>query len=817
MSVHARWLLLAVGATLIPGEAAAQAATVDQVLAALAEVVKDRAKQVAAETIAVQIKKQICTHKPIRVKSVEVHGAGLSQVAAVPAPNPVAAETGKAPPASPAPAPSRVELWLGGTPACADPLVPVGDPGKPRCTADDVFVRSCRVLEKGEAPLTDAYYLKSLSRDTVDFLLRLSASSLNAEQYAAQGFTKLGDFVHAVLEQVTSKGVTVGDLASPTLTLASQLSVGLATEAVGTLGARSETKALEDEILPLAKKWIEEGCPYLPDPSSSKAKPRLACKEVKDTKPEDGKHKDPKHWFVENPPAGCSEFLATTGERTMTYKSELFARDTVVFVASEDPCLATWPEPGRSLCERARLTMNLHDELTRLQCQAAMPEANRRAALRELVFVLLEQRAYRAALEHLKAEVPGGVAALDAFLEAARTIDVEKLPREELAYGIRVLGAYLAAVRDEPDRAAAWMTLLAQDLETFRKRAESATTDPEAIVKAYGELLHGASLASDRRPGSPPTAELRDAVKDFIVLPALVVAREAKLADNVSKTMVALSGVVHALQAPRDGATNRLNASLRAFSQLATALSGLSTTLASNAARQTVGAAPPNTDVELLARLASALTEASQALLLAADRDWVGLAIRTIEQMETRVAEGKDVDSVRSSFRFVRVLLSMYQAQSVDEAKAIFQATLEDTASRTRRYDVRAVDVGALVGIRGGFQLGRTLADGKASYDRAGLYGLYAPFGVLTTRGDGGWMFYPIDLGAYLAATPNSKEEAKPRWQDAIRAGLARYLRWRDVPVALGIGADYRPPIAARMEWRVFLTGALELPLYLIH
>lgn len=822
MLVRVSSLLLAACVTLIPQTSLAQAATVDQVLAALAEVVKDRAKQVAAEAIAAQIKKQICTHQAIRVKRAELRATGVSQLAAAPPPNPVADAAGQARKA-PVPAPPEVALWLGGSPRCAGPPTPPAArapddaPEKSRCTADDVFVRSCQLLESGQAPLSDPYYLKSLSRDTVDFLLRLSASSLGAHDYADQGFTKLGDFVHAALEQLTGKNATVGDLAAPTLTLASEISVGLALEELGKVGAAPQTKALEATILPLAKAWISDGCPYLPDPNDAKAEPKLACKEPKGGEGGGGKNdaKHPSHWFVEAPPTGCAEFLATTDERTTTFKSELFAQGTPALVASEDPCLDTWPDRGKRLCARARLTMNLHDALTRVQCQAALPDAARRSALRELIFVLLEQKAYRSALTSLKSEAPGGVEALDDFLKEARKIDVDKLPREELAYGIRVLGAYLAAVRDEPDRAAAWMAFLVADVRAFRDQAGAPNVKPETVVKAYQKLLHGPALASDRRPGSPPTAELRDAVKDFIVLPALVIAREADLADNVWGTMVALSSVVDALQARRDGPPNRLNATLRAFAQLAATLSGLSTTLAQNAAASAAAGGAPRTNTELLVQVSAALTEASTALLLAADRDWVGLGVRAFEQLETRMPDAKE--EVRSSFRFVRVLLSMYQAQSVDEAKAIFQATLEDTGSRTRRYDLRAWDVGALLGVRAGGQLGRTVADGKATYDRAGLYGLYAPFGVLGTRGGTGWMFYPIDLGAYLTATPNSKEETTTRWQDAIRGGVVLFHRWKDVPGAVGIGADWRPPIASRTEGRLFLTGALELPLYLIH
>lgn len=803
MRLDARSACLAILAVALPARAAAQAATVDQVLAALAEVVKDRARQVAAEAIAAQIKTQICTHGAIPVKPVELRVPGTARFAAVPAPNPAMAAR-PAGPTSAAAAANPIRLWLGGSDACVR-----GGHVAPACTPDDVFVRSCQLLEKGEAPLTDPYYLKTLSRDTVDFLLRLSAGNLSAKDYAKYGFAPLGEFVHSVLEQVTSQGVTVGDLASPTLTLAGQLGAGLPELVLQEIGERPATRALEARILPLAHRWVAEGCPYVPDPSDEKQQPRRACAKGKDTA----------HWFADAAPAGCAEFLATSAERTRTFKDELFAEGTVVSAASEAPCEAAngkaWLEQGRRLCERARLTMNLHDGLTRVSCLAGMAEPARRSALREMIYLLLEQRAYRQALRDLEPEAPGGEAALDAFLAVVRSLELDRLPREELAYGVRLLGAHLAAARDEPDAANAWLARLKADLDAFGRRAGSG--EPKDVMAAYQALLHGDALGSGRRPAALRVGELRDAVKDFLLLPAVVVARDGEVTANVLATGTALAEVVAAFQAPGEG-RSRLQATLRAFSRLADALSRLAGAVARRRSEQPALATPAGAEVDPAAfeHLAAALKEASAALALAAERDWVGLGIRAVEQTAERVPAGEDREAVLASFRFVRVLLSMYQAASVEEAKAIFQATLEDTASRARRYDRRAWDAGALLGLRGGFQLGRTVGDGHARYDRAGLYGLYAPFGVMTTRRSCGWIFYPVDLGSYLSVTPNSAEEGKPRWQDAFRVGLAGYRRWRDVPVAAGLGTDFRPAIAGRTEWRAFLGVTLELPMYLL-
>lgn len=761
-----------------PARAAAQAATVDQVLVALGGVVRDRAKQVATEALAAQLKSQICTHRPITVNP-------------YPRESPeVARRAGNA-----AEEPRPIQLWLGGSKACAIDATGATS----ACTSDDVFVRSCRLAETGRAPLTDAYFLKLLSRDTIAFLLRVTSSNLDAEQYRRGGLQPVGDFVHSALEQVTSKGALVGSLAAPTLTLANELGAGLDSEALTTIGTRPATLALAKKVEPIARGWFALGCPFLPDPrKGGSSNPELGCTPGPETE----------HWVVDEFPAGCPEFLAGRDERTKRFKARIFAPGTPLAAASEAPCDDAWSAKGKDLCGRARLALNLHDALTALRCQPAMTDVTRRSTVRELIYILLEQDAYRSALTGLQAEAPGGVDALRDFTAAASSLPIDKLPREEIAYGVRVLGTYLAALREDPDGTSRWMDLLATDLAAF---GPAAKTEGD-VLAAYRTLLHGPALDRVRRPASPAVADLRDAVKDFLVLPALIVARNVKLTETVSRSELALASVVAQLRAPTAGA-DRLRASLAAFSELASALSRLSEKLA-----DAVPAQPPQVSPAHLQQLAGALGEVAFALTLAADRDWVGLGIRAMDQLDRRVKSRPDAAPVLGSFQFIRVLLSTYQAQSVEEAKAIFQAALEDTGSRARRWDRRAVDVGALAGFRGGFQLGQTLEGAGRTYDRAGLYGLYAPFGVMTTSGRCGWMFYPIDLGSYLVATPSSRTEgAGPDWPDALRFGLVRFFRGKDVPVAFGVGADWRPPVERRVEYRAFVTLALELPLLLIY
>lgn len=77
----------------------------------------------------------------------------------------------------------------------------------------------------------------------------------------------------------------------------------------------------------------------------------------------------------------------------------------------------------------------------------------------------------------------------------------------------------------------------------------------------------------------------------------------------------------------------------------------------------------------------------------AKERDWVAIGFDISDQLRDYKVKN---EGFQNGLRFSRTLLTMYQAESVEEAKGIFQATLENEASRERRYNQTAYDITAL-------------------------------------------------------------------------------------------------------------------------
>jgi hypothetical protein len=791
----------------VPAFAAAQAATVDQVLAALAEVLRDRAKQVASAAIAEQLRKQLC-HGTVTVRPHRSGSDLTCRVAeAASQGHPTAAAIANGQPTCD----GALTLYLGGRDGCRD--------ATGACRPDDVFVRSCRLAASQDLPLSDPYYLKSLSRDALDFLLRVSASGLSEEQFLSHGLGDIAQYVHAVLEQAVSRSVRIGDLAAPTLSLADALDRQMPRTTLETVGRDPTTVALRSAVAGMARPWVANGCPGVALKACAKAGSRLET------------------WFVapvaEPDPAQCQRFRESAPERGEAF-GKLFGSGAPYEAARSDACSDKLPDPAN--CRLGRLTLNLHDALTKVACARGAGEAGIRATLRELIYVLVELDVYEPTLA-------GDPAAKDAYskwLDSVALLDLRDLPREELAYGVRVMGIYLRSVQEDPVATGRWLELLAQDLNAFDLRAGAAGSDE---LKRYRDLLHGAALASGKEPGSAPVRELRGAVKDLLVLPMLVVVKHEPLVDAVARTRTALLVVIRKIQRDPGEQPRSLEAVLASLSDFVSALAELSRELgkgaiatppkdfgvrAAEAAASPAGplAAPGPADAATLFRVADALDEAANALRLASSRDWVGLAVLAADEVEHRVKDRSEFERLLPSLRFVRVLLSMYQAADVAQAKAIFQANLEDISSRAHRYDQFAVDAGALVGLRWGYQRTRVYADGSSAlvHPFPQIYGLLAPFGIQVTfplplhftRLHAGVLAYPIELGSYLVV--NDSQTQKPIWQDAFRLGASPFLRLdRNIPIVLGVGGDVRPRVNDRVEWRAYVHLALELPLYILY
>jgi hypothetical protein len=790
---------LAVLLLFVPGRVAAQTATVDQVLAALAEVVRDRAKQVASVAIAARIQKQLCKG----TVTVQPHRSGPQTTC------------------QKEEARSQRKLTVDavvppkGQPTCDDPLtVYLGGRDECRndgsaCNADDVFVGTCRLATKQELPLSDPYLLKSLSQDALDFLLRISASGLSQQQFRDQGLADVAQFLHAVLEKAGSRSSSIGELADPTLALADALDRHVPRATIDTVGRDPRTFELRAAVANLVRPWIAGGC------AGGNVK---ACT-----------GSEAHTWLAESKEAPseiqCSDFQKSSQARAAAFLA-LFDTGKPYAAARNDVCEKV-PASERPRCGLARVTFNLHAALTRTACGAGAGEAAMRSALRELVYVLGEQQVYRPVLD-------ADANARDAYqrwLASIARLDVRDLPREELAYGIRAMGTYLRALQQDPVATGRWLELLQQDLNGLQGGAGG-----------YSALLHGSALGFGRDPGSAPVRSLRESVKDLLVLPMLVVVRHEQIVDDVDRVRSAALVVVRKIQRDPAEQPRSVEAVLASLSDFVGALAQMTRDLAGKASAQPEGVldqpaeakgagaedVSSTPDAATLFRVADALAEAATALRLGSSRDWVGLALLASRELESRVKDRSEFERVLPSLRFVRVLLSMYQAADVAEAKAIFAANLEDVASRGRRYDQVAVDAGAFLGVRWGSQRTRVYgADGTSSvtHPYPQLYGLFAPFGIQVTfpislggkpRAHAGVLAYPVDLGSYLVVSDS--EASKPSWQDAFRLGLSPFLRLdRDLPIILGFGGDVRPRVKDTVEWRAYVHLSLELPLYVLY
>lgn len=799
----------------------AQTAAVDQVLGAIAEVVKDRAKEVAARSVADRLKGELCgktiTLTPARPdqSGTASSPASLGQPVGASSPSAwadVAADSkGFAEPTSAAP----LTLKLGNI-GCLKPRSAT-DPS-PTCTADDLFLRFCTAAVTFDAPLTDTYLLKSLSRDTVDFLIRIAARNLSAESFRKAGLDQVGAFVHATLEQLGRSNPRPGELADTTLALAERLSAGLPTKSLETLRGSESTRRLAVVVDGIARGWIQKGCPV------DAGGPAAQCPNA-----------EAGSWIV-GPTCEDAEVTRFQSRDAARAREALYdklfqapVKDLVdparnrpaglYFTGRDQPCAQAYQGDAARIrsCGLARLNANLRDALLKLRCEKieASPEATR-SALRELGYILAERDVYRAIFIDLrddptrKALVPqDGSDPLDAFIEEASGLDLSDLPREQLAYGFRLLGTYLAASAQAPEATAAWMKLLSRDLvgRDLTKEAD------------YRAVLHGKALGTDEVISSPTVLRLASSVKDFLTLPSLALRQHQQVVVASSRAREALAHLLRTM-ADHSGSGGTDAALLSAVADFVDALGDVVTAAADEVDRadrtgRPAGAAAVATARgETMRRVSLALKQAALALQLAAQRDWVGLAVRVVDELE-RPAAVRRVAEVHRSLVFIRVLLSMYQAPSVNEAKAIFAASLEDASSRQRRFDDFTVDVAALFGARCGFQYSQVR--GPTPDGRGWLYGLSVPVGVQLAWPHFGVLLYPVDVGTYLTAAPDATSSG-PRWPDALRFGLATYFRLSaSVPLVFGLGADVRPRFDDRVDTRAYAAIALELPLFIIH
>jgi hypothetical protein len=730
---------------LLPAATLAQTpAGVDRVLSALAEVIQDRAKRVAGNTVARQLKDKVCSQK-----------LTLNR---------------KSKPA--------LELRVGGADCLSRTIMDdwvTGPTTTQRwCNSDDVLVQTCRLAGESASDLTDPYFLKSLTGDVIALLVRVSATHLDVGEYEDMGFPAFATYLHRVLEVASAQPRTTRPFAAPTFMLADALSPGLEKTVMATLGNSAAARTLLAELgtkLPAtcAASSTEMECVSL------RAVPAVWYPDLT--------HEDAR-------PRTCDDWFAEASTRYGVFDA-LFTVSTSKLQPVMNKACSSLPPGGPERkdlvrrCERGQLLVNLTDLLLKAACIERSPDARR--DFRELRHVLASRDRFADSLLSI------GIARknLDDFASDFASVSFKALPRQTLSYGIRMLAALLDSYATDADATKLWLRTLVLDARS----AVSNTGDP------FTGLVEGAALARPARKSlaTPELIVLRDSVADLVALPGLYSLREGEVAKTlrIRRELLALLDRLSVLASEEPS----FNGGVYLVAEYLDGVASLTRLV------DPVSGSTP----------AAALVSLSNGLRAASKGDWVGLGGMLVDELNSRNAGSA---AASRPIAFARVLLAMYQAPSVPEAKKVFEASLEDINSREKRWDSRfTIDVAALVGARGGaWQQTASLG----SHDPGGLYGMFAPFGAQLAWKEFLWLFhggllvYPLDLGTYL--TGQSKTDTPVKWSDAVRLGTAVYARPSDkIPIVFGAGADFQPEIERPANARAYAFIGLELPLMVMY
>jgi hypothetical protein len=814
---------------------------VDDILASVAEVLKDRAKRAAARAIQHNIVDNLCSEKP---RVIEIR---------------------------------KARLLVGGSPACfADPS------NQEECTADDVFVHSCRLLRKNALSLADPHFLKTLGGDAVKFVFRVAGSSFSASLYSEYGLDKLAqtafDLAAAILEDkpvAPAVAESLDEVAS----------------AVGKEFPRVVIQALRPSGTVLYRETrtqLVKGCDNVTGDA--------VCTQL--TSNAEG-------WEIDlganADQASCLAWRSKAAVRAATFES-LYGRDKPYYAYREGTqCPANQPE-----CIRGRLTYNLLDNAAKVTCAEHLDAADARSAMRQVAYIYAQLASYKAYLGDGPAKN-----ALTKYVADVGALPLNGLPAEELANAIRILADVLRASHAAPEALHAWLQVLRGDVATMMAQLDSSTLDV-----AFNEFLRGPALSPPTCPKNNPSPDpacnatvgrLRASVKNLLVTPYLYVTA-SKDFELFRKRLQAAARLLDSMRAVKTGADLReviraaadmlellgsnqaaallgtftsvrfdtaakrvkeikiqLEANIKVARQLKGSLgsakdvdqlrallsgAGPSKLLGPEYAAKLLGTGAP-TQVEGLKRaladelerrlikdgdvlegfadfelvgdtrkatsdavviLAKAIKELSIVIELLGEKDWVGLALHAADVLDENENVSNQVKPLGRTLKFVRVLMAMYQAESKDEAKTIFAAALDDEASREERFDRGAVDIAALIG----FGIGAHWLDHdpmpEKSVEEFGLAGVYAPMGLQIAKRQWGILIYPIDLGSYLVASSSDD----PTWSEAVRGGaLVEFRCGKYMPIDVYLGGDYRPGFGDDIaQFRLMLGVGLELPLF---
>jgi hypothetical protein len=803
--------------------AAAQAPqpSVDQVLATLAEVIRDQAKRAAAEAVLAQVQDSICAGEPVKV--------------------------------------GEAVLVFGGTDACrrAKP-----DEAEGLCTSDHVFVQSCRLAALEYVRLTDTYFLKTIAKDTIRFAVRASNSHLSATRYSAARLDAMAEFVADMMESTANPGLAPAEVLEPLLQLADSLRrklnqrdtladvvLGEVARLPQSLAAAQKVTRLVDNVchspmsaeeapLALCAMFRTRGAfmPLVSDAGLPERRSRQCRIYISEASRSMRETNFLAHWYVEGVfrdarHRSCGELPSVLPVSILPLDKRLRdAMDSATMNVGEiKDQLAIQAREVRGSerlnCHLGQL-IRVVESIYRAACEE--DEAERLAATRSLALVLWSEwpaftgsaMAFRdapvgpAITSEVKASAAAAATALADFrralLDRLRTNGpkvVAAAAHEELVTASLAVAYALRAEAKVPEATSAWVSALTADLS-----AVASEQDITAFFRMPSlEWRFRGALKPDLKP-------LRDAVKAFLYTPVFVYALESRgqkldvstaiaSARDLANAMVAL---VHSLK--QNGTEKESTRSL--VRKLAAVL--VVVARAEDDLAERLSARPDEQDGTNLKELAQSLRSyastfrrTSDLLRQVADREWGAMTItasRFLDENALGAAPGRVLS-------FSRILLTVYQAKSPDEAKAIFNGALEERGSRRLRYTEWSVDLGGIFAGRGGH---RWIRDSAVPEHSDGAFGgLYVPFGVQIAKRWGGLILYPLDLGTYLTAA--DKQNAPPQWSDAVRGGIGLEVRLSSrFPVVFGMAADYRPRFESREETRLFGYVGIEVPLFLI-
>lgn len=711
--------------------AVAGEATVDQVLGSLSEVVKDRTKQVGTDIILRQIIEQLCSKE---VKISRGNGNG------------------------------NLILYLGESNSKAP-------------KEDHVFVESCKLLSYKYAKLTDPYFLKVFSRDTIQFGLRVSAKAMDAEKFRDAKMKEFGDYIFNVMQTMSHKEPDIIDLIGPTFELANKLQDdSVMRDILSSIGNMPETDYLINDI----KDNLQNLC------SQRGNMDQVYCQEFKKGIWFINKNDQENHGTDTQSKINCEDWFKKEGGRD--------EEKLIIFFSPSNNTYSTYrskPCPDNdNTCKQLQLLVLFAPALQTYQCSSHSRDIRRN--FRSLIYIGLEKTQYGVAIQDQDARVNLSNWYNNVTIKLKN--EESLLQNDLLSNGLRLVALVLRAYHYDAEKTTTWLQALGEAVknDTFNNIKDSDPLDWGSRKNTPKILL-----------------PLRDSVKDLLAIPLAFDLMNTTNDENsnYSYTEEEIRNLLNELiKFPNYGQS--ASSSLKLLEKYIKMLSNVLCKPETSSCNQEI--------------FVAALGLVQQGFDRAADKNWVGLAMDITEISKKNLTEEEDFEDMYRVLRFSQTLMSMYEAQSIDDAKAIFESELEDVTRREMRYksNTWSIDVAALVGTLYGDLTVRDFSPQTADKTQgADLFGLYAPMGVQFGYRGFGLLVYPLDLGAYLTGkTDSSVSSENIQWGDAVRFGLSGYYRFSaSVPIVLGFGVDHRSSIDDISQNRLFGFVALELPLFLIH